>query len=81
MYESEPIVVDTLTQAYADRWEGTAGLEEASFLMKWMSSNDLIFVVLGVSLIIWFVLLWFIIRVDKKVSKIEESVNKTENEA
>lgn len=81
MYESESSAVDTLTQAYADRWEGTAGLEEASFLMKWMTSNDLMPVVLGVSLIIWFVLLWFIVRVDKKVSKLEKSLKTTEDEA
>jgi zinc transport system ATP-binding protein len=40
-----------------------------------MSSHELIFVVLGVSLIIWFVLLFFIIRVDRKVSKLEKTAD------
>jgi hypothetical protein len=46
-----------------------------------MASHDLIFIVLGVSLIIWFVLLFFIIRTDRKVSQLEEMVkqNSTEN--
>jgi hypothetical protein len=39
-----------------------------------MSSNELIYVVLGVSLIIWFILLFFLFRVDKKVSKLEEQI-------
>ena len=81
MYEENISSVDTLTQVYTDRWEGTAGLEEATFLMKWMTSNDLMPVVLGVSLIIWFILLWFIVRVDKKVTKLEKSLKETEDEA
>jgi CcmD family protein len=39
-----------------------------------MSSNDLIFVVLGVSLIIWLILLFFLFRVDKKVTNLEEQI-------
>jgi CcmD family protein len=33
-----------------------------------------------VSLIIWFVLLFFIIRVDKKVNKLEEEIEKSNAE-
>lgn len=66
--------VDTLTQSYGDRWEG-AGAEEASAFIQFMSSNDLIFVVLGVSLIIWFVLLFFMVRLEKKVSALEQQVD------
>ncbi|MDZ7756007.1 CcmD family protein [Rhodohalobacter sp.] len=65
--------VDTLTQSYADRWDG-AGAEESSAFIQFMSSNDLIYVVLGVSLIIWFVLMFVMIRVDRKVSGLEEKL-------
>ncbi len=65
--------VDTLTQSYGDSWDG-AGAEESSAFIQFMSSNDLIYVVLGVSLIIWFVLLFFMIRVDRKVSNLEKQV-------
>lgn len=70
-------VVDTLTDTYSQKWDGTAGLDQASPLIQTAASNDLIFIVLAVSLIIWFVLLFFIIRVDKKVSKLEEEIEKS----
>lgn len=66
--------VDTLTSSYSDQWSGVENPEQSSAFIQFMSSNDLIFVVLGVSLIIWFVLLFFLIRVDKKVTKLEKSV-------
>ncbi|HET8865584.1 MAG TPA: hypothetical protein VFM80_07785 [Gracilimonas sp.] len=74
MQEDTLAVVDTLTEAYSDQWAGTNGAEEAGAFIQLMSSNDLIFVVLGVSLIIWLVLLFFLFRVDKKVSKLEEQI-------
>ena len=65
---------DTLTQSYSDKWQGAADPEATSAFVSFMSSNDLIFVVLGVTLIIWFVLLFFLIRLDKKVSEIEKEI-------
>ncbi|MGM0746257.1 CcmD family protein [Rhodohalobacter sp.] len=65
--------VDTLTQSYGDRWDG-AGTEESSAFIQFMSSNDLIYVVLGVSLIIWFVLMFVMVRVDRKVTGLEEKL-------
>jgi hypothetical protein len=76
--ESSPVGVDTLTQSYSDKWEGTQGIEQSSEFMQFMASGDLIFVVLGVSLIIWFVLLFYIIKVDRNLSKIEESLNSSD---
>ncbi len=67
--------VDTLTSSYSDKWAGVDNPEQSSNFIQFMSSNDLIFVVLGVSLIIWFVLLFFIIRVDRKVSNLEKTVD------
>lgn len=70
--------VDTLTQSYSDQWGAMDQMEEASAFVQMMASNDLIFVVLGVSLIIWFVLLFFMVRVDRKVAKLENKLNSEE---
>lgn len=67
-------VADTLTEAYGEKWESTAGMDQAGPLIQAAASYDLIFIVLGVSLIIWFVLLFFIIRVDKKVGRLEHEL-------
>ena len=74
MQEDSVAVVDTLTQAYAEKWSG-AELEQTNAFISLMYSNDLIFVVLGVTLIIWAVLLFFLFRVDSKVSSLEKKIN------
>lgn len=68
--------VDTLTY---DQWAGVENTEQTSVFIQFMSSHDLIFVVLGVSLIIWFVLLFFMITVDRKVSKLEKILEEDSN--
>lgn len=81
MQEDSLIAVDPLTQSFADKWSG-AELEQTNAFIKFMYSNDLIFVVLGVTLIIWLVLLFFIFKVDKKVSALEDQLNSSgEHEA
>lgn len=65
---------DTLSEAYSPKWESSAAIEQAGPLMQTLASNDLIFIVLIVSLIIWLVLLFFIIRTDKKVKQLEDQV-------
>lgn len=72
--EDTAAVVDTLSESYSSKWEASSGLEQAGPVMQAVASNDLIFVVLGVSLIIWLVLLFFIIRTDKKVGQLEEEL-------
>ena len=79
--DSTIAAVDTLTTSYSDKWEGVEGIEQSSGFIQMMASNDLIFVVLGVSLIIWFVLLFYLIRVDRKVSKLEDSLKEETDEA
>lgn len=74
MQEDTTAAVDTLTSSYADKWEAGSQLGEASAFIQAAASYDLIFIVLAVSLIIWLVLLFFIIRVDKKVSRLEEEI-------
>lgn len=72
--EDTTAVVDTLSSSYGNKWAGAESADQAGSLIATMASHDLIFIVLGVSLIIWFVLLFFIIRTDRKVSKLEESL-------
>jgi len=67
--------VDTLTTTYGDKWDGAEQFDQSNAFIQFMYSNDLIFVVLGVTLIIWFVLLFFLIKVDRKVSSIESKIN------
>lgn len=64
-------VVDTLTQAYSDIWQPVEATENSAFINA-MASNDLIFVVLGVTLIIWFVLLFYMVKLDRRLGKIEQ---------
>ena len=73
-------VVDTLTSSYNDKWAGAESADHAGTIISAMASYDLIFIVLGVSLIIWFVLLFFIIRTDRKVSHLEETLNEKLND-
>lgn len=69
---------DTLSQVYSNKWSGTE-TEQANAFIHFMYSNDLIFVVLGVTLIIWLILLFFLIKVDKKVTKLEHKFNSSTN--
>ncbi len=81
MQETASSAVDTLTKSYSERWDGLEGIEQSSGFVQMMASNDLIFVVLGVSLIIWFVLLFYLIKVDRNVSKLEELIKNSSDEA
>ncbi|TVR17889.1 MAG: hypothetical protein EA391_03640 [Balneolaceae bacterium] len=81
MQETAATAVDTLTSSYSERWEGLESIEQSSGFVQFMASNDLIFVVLGVSLIIWFVLLFYLIKVDRNVSKLEELIKDSSDEA
>jgi hypothetical protein len=65
---------DTLTQAYSDKWEGAETSSNA--FIQFMNSNDLSFVVLGVSLIIWFVLIAFLYSVDRSLKRLESNESK-----
>lgn len=65
--------VDTLTQAYSDKWEGASANQSA--FADLMTSNDMIFVVLGVSLIIWFVILSYLVKTENTLSRIEKELH------
>lgn len=81
MQETISTTVDTLnTGVYSDRWDGVGGIEEASAFMQFMASNDLIFVVLGVSLIIWFVLLFYLIKIDRNLAKLEKNLKEEDTD-
>ncbi len=78
--EDSAAAVDTLSSSYTDQWAGAESAEQTSAVITAMASHDLIFIVLGVSLIIWFVLLFFIIRTDRKVSRLEKMVKHNSTE-
>lgn len=65
------MAADTLSSAYAEKWQGTEGFESSNVIMQAMASNNLIFIVLGVSLIIWFVLIAYLVRIEKKLDRLE----------
>ena len=77
--EDSVAAVDTLTKSYSQKWEAANRLAESSAFIQAAASYDLIFIVLAVSLIIWLVLLFFIIRVDKKVSRLEKQLEETKS--
>ena len=74
------IPIDTLSKAYSDKWITTVNQGEGLFA-SFMSSNNLIFVVLGVTLIIWTVLIVYLTRVDKRITMLENQLNHSSNEA
>lgn len=74
------IPIDTLSNAYSDKWITTVNQGEG-FFASFMSSNNLIFVVLGVTLIIWTVLIVYLTRVDKRITTLENQLNHSSNEA
>jgi CcmD family protein len=73
------VVVDTLTKAYSDIWQPVESSQNSAFINA-MASNDLIFVVLGVTLIIWFVLLFYMVKIDRRLGKMEQETASTEKE-
>lgn len=79
MQAQDSVMMDTLSQSYGEMWTADEFVESSNVFITFMYSNDLIFVVLGVTLIIWFVLLFFIFRVDKKLSKLEQEIQQTQN--
>jgi len=64
---------DTLTQVYSERWDGYE--VDESWFSSIMTSNDMIFVVLGVSLLIWFTVLTYLFITDRKLSRLEKDFN------
>jgi len=76
MQEDTVAAVDTLTKSFSQKWDAMDKIDSASPILQMAASHDLIFIVLGVSLIIWFVLLIFLIRLDRKVDKLEQELDK-----
>ncbi len=56
------------------QWEGAESAYSNVF-MQFLASNDLMPVVLAVSLLIWFTLLAFVIRLDFKLTRLEKQYN------
>jgi len=68
------VLADTVSAAYSDLWQGVQDPEHGNVIMQAMASQGLIYVVLGVSLIIWFVLIAYLIRLEKKLDRLEQKL-------
>ncbi|AXJ01501.1 hypothetical protein CYPRO_2255 [Cyclonatronum proteinivorum] len=66
---------DSLADPVYQNWAGADTATEANMFIQIMSSNDLIFVVLSVTLIIWFVLAYYLVRVDRKIDELEQKIS------
>ncbi len=79
LIQNVPADTTSVMKEYADKWDAPTAAEQSGIIIQTLASNDLIYVVLAVSLIIWFVLLFFIIRTDRKLSKLEETIMQSNN--
>jgi CcmD family protein len=79
LVQSDSTAVDTLTQAYSDKWQAMSDITETGFIGT-MASEGLIYVVLGVTLIIWFVLLTYLFVVDRRIARLEQKLDQTSKE-
>lgn len=64
---------DTLSKAYDTKWEASESFGQDSSIIQWFSSNELVFVVGAVSLIIWIGILYYLVRIEKKLSLLEQN--------
>lgn len=68
--------LDTLSQAYAEKWEGAEqASQKGPVWVRILGGNDLMPVVLTVSLIIWSVLLTYLIRLERRLKRMEASAS------
>jgi len=69
---------DKVQRAVADtgatNWKALKDLPASNPVIRAMASHDLIFIVLGVTLIIWLILLFFLVRLDREVARLESKV-------
>lgn len=65
-------ISDTVSTVYSDAWTGVSEPEQNNAFIQLMASNNLIFVVLGVVLIIWFVLIFYLLKLEKNIKRLEE---------
>lgn len=75
-------IIITFFFYYSEPYQDWAGSESeySNIVMQFLASNDLMPVVLGVSLLIWFTLLAFIVRLDFKVARLEEEISNNTND-
>lgn len=62
---------DTLSTAYQDKWQASNDLSTDNAFIQWMASNELIYVVGAVSLIIWIGILYYLLRIEKSLRLLE----------
>ncbi len=71
-----PDTTETTSTAYDSIWGNPdAPVQAVSGLDQVMLSNDKLFVVLAVALLIWFGLVFFVFRTDRKLDRLERSLD------
>lgn len=76
----QPIPQDSIkagqATAYDTVWSQTVPTQQAGGLEGAMLSEDKLFVVLAVVLVIWFGIVYFIFRTDRKLAALERTLEK-----
>ena len=71
-----PDTTETASMAYDSIWDTPDGpVQAVSGLDQVMLSEDKLFVVLAVALLIWFGLVFFVFRTDRKLDRLERSLD------
>ncbi len=77
-----PILLDSLppadtADAYGEVWARTGTAEPPPLgLERYMLQQDKLYVVLAVVLLIWFGLLFFLFRTDRRIARLERTLNR-----
>lgn len=65
------MLTDTLSTAYSEKWSAAENAVNDPSWIQWLSQNELIYVVGLVSMVIWLGILYYLIRIEKKLSLLE----------
>ena len=75
-FQVAPDTIQNTPTAYDSVWANAdVPVQAVSGLDQVMLSNDKLFVVLAVALIIWFGLVFFVFRTDRKLDRLERTLN------
>ena len=75
-FQVAPDTIQSTPTAYDSVWANAEmPVQAVSGLDQVMLSNDKLFVVLAVALIIWFGLVFFVFRTDRKLDRLERTLN------
>lgn len=68
-------IQDTLSNVYGTKWDGSESVTESNTLISLLASGNLAYVVFGVILIIFIAISIYLLKMDKKLDKLEKELN------